>query len=217
MGSAPRLAALCAQAGIPLIQISTDYVHDGQKGTPYVEDDLPNPLSAYGRSKLAGEWAALSGNPMTAVLRTAWVFSAVGKNFLRTMLAVGALRPELRVVADQYGHPTAAPDLADAIAGILARIRATGWRADYRGVFQAVADGHTSWHGFAEAIFAAAKPFGGPSPMVHPIATGDYPTQAPRPADGRLALGKLQATFDVALPPWRDGPARVMRDLHARG
>ena len=211
------LAGLCAQAGIPLIQIGTDYVHDGRKGALYVEDDLPNPLSAYGRTKLAGEWAALSGNPMTTVLRTAWVFSAMGKNFLRTMLAVGAQRPELRVVADQLGHPTAAPDLADAIAGVLARIRATGWRPEYRGVFHAVAEGHTSWHGFAEAIFAAAKPFGGPSPVVHPIATGDYPTRAVRPADGRLVLGKLQATFGVALPPWQDGLARVVRDLHARG
>jgi len=210
------LAGLCAQAGIPLIQISTDYVHDGRKGAPYGEDDPPNPLSAYGRTKLAGEWAALSGNPMTTVLRTAWVFSAVGKNFLRTMLAAGAQRPELRVVADQHGHPTAAPGLAEAIAGILARIRATGWRAEYRGVFHAVAEGHTSWHGFAEAIFAAAKPFGGPSPVVHPIATGDHPTRAARPADGRLVPGKLQATFSVALPPWQDGLARVIRDLHAR-
>lgn len=154
---------------------------------------------------------------MTTVLRTAWVFSAVGKNFVRTMLAAGAQRPELRVVADQHGHPTAAPDLADAIAAILARIRATGWRAEYRGVFHAVAEGHTSWHGFAEAIFAAAKPFGGPSPVVHPIATGDYPTKALRPADGRLVLGKLHAAFGVALPPWQDGLARVIRDLHAGG
>ena len=211
------LAGLCARAGIPLIQISTDYVYDGLKGTPYLEDDLPNPLSAYGRTKLAGEWAALGGNPMTTVLRTAWVFSRVGKNFLRTMLAVGAQRPELRVVADQHGHPTAAPDLAEAIAGILARIHATGWRPDYRGVFHAVAEGHTNWHGFAEAIFAAAKPFGGPAPVVHPIGTGDYPTKAVRPMDGRLDTGKLRTTFGVALPPWQDGLARVMRALHAPG
>jgi len=211
------LAGLCARAGIPLIQISTDYVYDGLKGAPYLEDDLPNPLSAYGRTKLAGEWAALAGNPMTTVLRTAWVFSPVGKNFLRTMLAVGAQRPELRVVADQHGHPTAAPDLADAIAGVLARMRATGWRPDYRGVFHAVAEGHTNWHGFAEAIFAAAKPFGGPGPVVHPIATADYPTKAARPADTRLDTGKLHATFGIALPPWQDGLARVMRALHAPG
>jgi dTDP-4-dehydrorhamnose reductase len=208
------LAGLCADVGIPLIQISTDYVHDGLKGAPYRETDLPNPVSAYGRTKLAGEWAALAGNPMTAVLRTAWVFSPVGKNFVRTMLAVGAQRPELRVVADQCGHPTAAPDLADAIAGVLARIRATGWQADYRGVFHAVAEGHTTWHGFAEAIFDAARPLGGPSPVVHPITTQDYPVKAARPADGRLVLGKLHATFGVALPPWQDGLARVLAALH---
>lgn len=208
------LAGLCADAGIPLIQVSTDYVYDGLKGEPYHEADLPHPVSAYGRTKLAGEWAALAGNPMTTVLRTAWVFSPIGKNFVRTMLAVGAQRPELRVVADQHGHPTAAPDLADAIAAILARTRETGWRAEYRGVFHAVAQGATTWHAFAEAIFAAAQPFGGPRPVVHAIATQDYPVKATRPADGRLELGKLHATFGVTLPPWQDGLMRVIGALH---
>jgi dTDP-4-dehydrorhamnose reductase len=210
------LAGLCAEAGIPLVQLSTDYVHDGLKGAPYLESDPPNPLSAYGRTKLAGEWAALAGNPMTTVLRTAWVFAPMGKNFVRTMLAAGAQRAELRVVADQRGHPTAAPDLADAIAGVLARMRETGWQDAYRGVFHAVAEGHTTWHDFAEAIFAAARPFGGPSPVVHPIATRDFPTKAVRPVDGRLDTGKLRATFGVALPPWQDGLARVVAALHAR-
>jgi dTDP-4-dehydrorhamnose reductase len=209
------LADLCARARIPLIQISTDYVHDGLKGAPYLESDAPNPLSAYGRTKLAGEWAALAGNPMTTVLRTAWVFSPIGRNFVRTMLTAGAARPELRVVADQHGHPTAAPDLADAIAAILVRVRESGWREAYRGVFHAVAEGHTNWHAFAEAIFAAAHPDGGPSPVVHAIATADYPTKARRPVDGRLDTTKLRATFGVALPPWQDGLARVIRALHA--
>ena len=211
------LAELCARADIPLVQISTDYVHDGLKGAPYQETDAPNPLSAYGRTKLAGEWAALGGNPMTTVLRTAWVFSPIGRNFVRTMLTAGAARPELRVVADQHGHPTAAPDLADAITAILASVRASGWREDYRGVFHAVAEGHTTWHGFAQAIFAAACPFGGPSPVVHPIATAEYPTKATRPVDGRLDTTKLRATFGVALPSWQNGLARVIRALHAPG
>lgn len=210
-----QLADLCARARIPLIQISTDYVHDGLKGAPYLESDTPNPLSAYGRTKLAGEWAALAGNPMTTVLRTAWVFSPIGRNFVRTMLTAGAARPELRVVADQHGHPTAAPDLADAIAAILARVRASGWREAYRGVFHAVAEGNTSWHAFAEAIFAAARSFGGPSPVVHAITTADYPTKARRPVDGRLDTTKLRATFGVVLPPWQDGLARVIHTLHA--
>ena len=210
------LGALCADAadgaGIPLIQISTDYVYDGLKGAPYREDDLPNPRSTYGRTKLAGEWAAMSANPQTVVMRTAWVFSPVGKNFVKTMLALGATRPELRVVADQWGHPTAAPDLADAIAAVLARVRETGWQPAYRGVFHAVAAGGTNWHAFAEAIFAAS---GGPVPKVLPIATSEYPTKAVRPADGRLETTKLGATFGVVLPRWQDGLARVMGVLRA--
>jgi dTDP-4-dehydrorhamnose reductase len=208
------LAALCAARSIPLIQISTDYVYDGLKGAPYVETDAPNPLGAYGRTKLAGEWAALAGNPMTTVLRTAWVYAPMGKNFVRTMLAVGAQRPELRVVADQHGHPTAAPDLADAIAAILVKLRSTGWQPQYRGVFHAAAQGSTSWHGFAEAIFEAAQSFGGPRPVVHPIKTHEYPAKAARPADGRMEVAKLRDVFGVALPPWQEGLARVMRALH---
>lgn len=204
------VAAQCAARGIPLIQISTDYVHDGRKGAPYVETDPPNPLGAYGRTKLAGEWAALAGNPQTLVMRTAWVFSPVGNNFLRTMLRVGAERPELRVVADQHGSPTAAPDLADAIAAVLARIRDTGWREAYRGVFHATASGYTTWHGFAEAIFAEA---GGPTPVVHAIATADYPTRAARPADGRLDCRRLVNVFGVCLPQWQHGLKRVLMEL----
>jgi dTDP-4-dehydrorhamnose reductase len=151
------------------------------------------------------------------VLRTAWVVSPVGKNFVRTMLAVGAQRPELRVVADQLGNPTAAPDLADAIAALLARLRETGWRDAYAGVFHATAPDSTSWHGFAEAIFAAAQPFGGPRPVVHAIATADYPTKARRPANSRLDTARLHDVFGVRLPPWRDGLARVIRALHAGG
>lgn len=207
------LAGLCAGRGIPLLQISTDYVHDGRKGAPYLETDAPNPLGAYGRTKLAGEWAALAGNPRTIVLRTAWLYAPVGRNFLRTMLALGAERPELRVVADQIGHPTAAPDLADAIAAILATLRRGGWRPEYGGVFHAAARGHTSWHGFAEAIFAAAARYGRRRPVVRPIATADYPTKAVRPADSRLDCTKLETVFGLRLPPWEAGLERVMRAL----
>lgn len=210
------LAKLCAEAAIPLLQISTDYVYDGLKGAPYLETDAPNPLSAYGRTKLAGEWAALAGNPQTTVLRTAWVFAPVGRNFVKTMLALGATRPELRVVADQHGHPTAAPDLADAIAAVLARVRATGWQPEYRGVFHAMATGSTNWHAFAEAIFAAAGAYGGPTPKVLPIATHEYPVKAVRPADGRTDGSRLRETFGVALPTWQQGLDRVMRALHAK-
>lgn len=202
------VAAQCAARGIPLVQVSTDYVFDGRKGTPYVEGDAPNPLGAYGRTKLAGEWAALAGNPRTLVLRTAWVFAPVGNNFLRTMLRLGAERPELRVVADRQGSPTAAPDLADAIAVILSRIREQGWRDNHRGVFHATGSGYTTWHGFAEAIFAAS----GLHPVVHAIDTAAYPTKATRPADGRLDCSLLDATFGVRLPPWQEGLMRVLRE-----
>jgi dTDP-4-dehydrorhamnose reductase len=206
------VAAHCAARGIPLVQVSTDYVYDGLKGAPYVESDAPNPLGAYGRTKLAGEWAALAGNPQTLVIRTAWVFAPMGGNFVRTMLRLGAERRELRVVADQQGSPTAAPDLADAIAGVLARVRATGWQDRYRGVFHATGTGFTTWHAFAEAIFAAS---GKPAPVLHAIGTADYPTKAVRPADGRLDGARLRETFGVSLPRWEDGLARVMRALNA--
>ena len=209
------VAQLCAEAAIPLIQISTDYVYDGLKGAPYLETDLPNPLSAYGRTKLAGEWAALAANPMTSVLRTAWVFSPVGKNFVKTMLALGATRPELRVVGDQHGHPTAAPDLADGIAAILARVRDTQWQPQYRGVFHATASTATNWHGFAEAIFEAAAATGAPRPKVLPIATHEYPVKATRPTDGRMNGTKLASTFGITLPGWEQGLDRVMRVLLA--
>ncbi|MCA3418282.1 MAG: dTDP-4-dehydrorhamnose reductase [Roseomonas sp.] len=207
------LGQLTHAAGIPLIQISTDYVFDGLKAAPYLESDLPNPLGAYGRTKLAGEWAARAANPRCIILRTAWVFAPMGKNFLRTMLALGEQRPELRVVADQWGSPTAAPDLADAIAAILARLRADGWRDDFAGTYHATGGGFTTWHGFAEAIFAEAARHGGPRPKVHAITTADYPTKARRPADGGLNNDKLLRTFGVALPPWEAGLARVMAAL----
>lgn len=208
------MAAACARRGIPLVQISTDYVFDGRKGAPYAEDDAPNPLGAYGRTKLAGEWAALAGHDRTIVLRTAWVHGPMGNNFVRTMLRAGAQLPVLRVVADQRGAPTAAPDLADAIAAILARVRETGWRPEYRGVFHATGGGETTWHEFALAIFAEAAGFGGPQPTVEAIASTQYRTKASRPADGRMDCGKLARTFGVALPHWRDGLRRVVRSLH---
>ena len=207
------LGRLSHEAGIPIIQISTDYVFDGLKGAPYLESDSPNPLGAYGRTKLAGEWAAQVANPRCIVLRTAWVFAPMGKNFLRTMLALGEQRPELRVVADQWGSPTAAPDLADAIAAILAQIRTQGWRDECADVFHATGGGFTTWHSFAEAIFTEAARHGGPRPKVHAIATADYPTKAKRPADGRLDNGKLSRVFGVALPAWEAGLARVMAAL----
>jgi dTDP-4-dehydrorhamnose reductase len=166
----------------------------------------------------APSWPASGGagaQPRTAVFRTAWVFSPVGRNFVRTMLGAGAQREELRVVADQHGNPTAAPDLADALAQVLARIRDGGWRDAYRGAFHMAGGGHANWHEFAEAIFAAARPHGGPSPRVLPIATHEYPVKAARPADGRMDQSRLREVFGVSLPPWPEGLARVVKALHS--
>jgi dTDP-4-dehydrorhamnose reductase len=137
----------------------------------------------------------------------------MGKNFLRTMLALGEQRPELRVVADQWGSPTAAPDLADAIAAILVCIRDQGWRHDFAGTYHATGGGFTNWHSFGEAIFTEVARHGAPRPKVHAITTADYPTKARRPADGRLDNGKLARVFGLTLPAWEAGLARVMAVL----
>lgn len=210
------LARLCAEAGVPLIHVSTDYVFDGAKGTPYVETDPVSPQGVYGASKLAGEQAVLASGAQAAILRTSWVYAAEGKNFVRTMLTVGATRDRLTVVADQRGCPTTAADLAAAILAIADRISATGWRPGYAGVFHAAGTGETTWHGLASATFEEAARHGAKVPEVAPIATADWPTKAKRPADSRLDCGKLEAVFGVRLPPWRDSLARTIDAIYAQ-
>ena len=206
-----RLAALAADHGIPLIHVSTDYVYDGRKGTPYVETDDTAPTGVYGRSKLEGEQAALDRNPRTVVLRTAWVFSPTGRNFVRTMLNAQARGVPRRVGADQHGSPTAADDLAVAILALVAR----GIGPADRGIYHAVNGGFATWHGFAEAIFAAAARHGRPETAVVPIRTADWPTQAVRPADTRLDNGKLARAFGIAMPDWRPSLVRTVDALLA--
>lgn len=199
-GAAPGLlAGAAAAAGIPIVQISTDYVFSGEKAGAYTEEDAPAPRGAYGRGKLAGEQAVAASGARFAVLRTAWVFSAGGANFLRTMLRLGRERDTLGVVGDQWGCPTHAGDLAGAVARVCAAFE------DERsgsGIWHVVNTGETSWHGFAERIFARAVMQGRPAPQLNRIATADYPTKAPRPANSRLATGKLQRDFGIALRDW---------------
>ena len=178
----------------PLIHISTDYVFDGDKASPYLETDPTSPTGVYGASKLAGEHAVLAACPRAVVLRTSWVYAATGKNFVRTMLALSEKHDRLRVVADQRGCPTNADDLATAILAVADHVLA-GWRPDYHGVFHAAGTGATTWHGLAEALFAAAGRHGGKVPEVAAIATAEYPTPARRPADSRLDCTKLGAVF----------------------
>jgi len=209
------LAELCEQAGVPLIHVSTDYVFDGCKGAPYVETDATGPTGVYGATKLAGEQAVLSGCERAIVLRTSWVYSASGKNFVRTMLNLAATRDHLRVVADQKGCPTAARDLADVILDLASRLR-DGWEHRYRGVFHAAGSGWTTWHGLADATFAAASRHGVRRPTIAPIATSEYPTPAHRPADSRLDCGKLASVFGLRQPEWEGSLARTVDELLGR-
>ena len=208
------LAAHCADAGIPLIHVSTDYVFDGTKGAPYTESDPTSPAGVYGATKLEGEQAVLAAWPRAIVLRTSWVYSATGKNFVRTMLGAAQKNARLRVVADQQGCPTAARDLAVAILAVAARLR-EGWQDRYAGVFHAAGAGSTTWHGLAEALFEDAAAYGHAVPVVDAIATSDWPTPARRPQDSRLDCTKLSQVFDVRLPEWRSGLARTVAELLA--
>jgi dTDP-4-dehydrorhamnose reductase len=210
------LAELCAEAGIPLIHVSTDYVFDGDKGAPYLETDPISPTGVYGRTKAEGERLALAANPRTIVLRTAWVYSATGKNFVRTMIAAGAKNPTLKVVGDQFGSPTASDDLAAAILSIVALIERDGWKPDYAGLYHATGDGETSWHGLAVAALEEAARHGQAMPEVLSIRTADWPTPARRPADSRLDCGKLERVFGVRLPAWRESLARTVDELMGR-
>lgn len=212
----PRiLAECCAEAGVPLIHISTDYVFDGRKDAPYVESDPVAPQGVYGASKLAGEAAVLASGAHAIILRTAWVYAVTGKNFVRTMLAVGKTRERLTVVADQRGCPTVAGDLADAILGIAAVLDRTGWRPEYQGVFHAAGAGETTWHDLAVATFADAARHGARVPEVVPIATADWPTPAQRPANSRLDCSRLHAIFGISLPHWRPSLTRTVDQIYA--
>ena len=210
-----RLARLCAEANVPLVHVSTDYVFDGLKLDPYVEADPVAPQGVYGASKLAGEQAVMASGANAIILRTAWVYAAVGKNFVRTMLTLGKTRDRLSVVADQHGCPTAAADLADAIMAIVALLDRTGWQSGYRGIFHAAGTGATTWHGLAVAAFHEAARHGAPVPQVTPLATADWPTPAKRPANSRLDCTRLHEVFGVRLPPWRESLARTVDAIFA--
>ena len=206
------LAEEAKRLGALLIHYSTDYVFDGSKTTAYTEDDSPAPLSAYGRSKLGGEQAIAASGVRHLIFRTSWVYGLHGANFMKTMLRLGRewdeLRAPLRVVGDQIGAPTWTRHLADATAQILARRDAPG------GLYHLAAAGETSWHGFAEAIFAEAQAAGllEQSPVVHRITSADYPLPAARPANSRLDCSRFQRDFGLALPDWRTGLTDCLAD-----
>ena len=207
---AAHIAAACDERARPLIHLSTDYVFDGRKTGPYREEDAVGPLGVYGRSKEAGERAVRAALARHVILRTAWVFGAYGANFVKTMLRLAAERPVLRVVADQRGCPTAAADIAAALMVIVGHIE----RGEPKwGTYHFVGAGAVSWHSFAEAIFDLAAPQLGARPQVEAISTDQYPTAAQRPMNSVLACLKIQDAFGISAPSWREGLARVIREI----
>ena len=212
---AGHVAAAAATLGVPLVHLSTDYVFSGEGTAPYREDDPTGPKGVYGASKLAGEAAVLAAQPDTAVLRTAWVYSPFGANFVKTMLRLAETRDEVSVVADQTGNPTSALDIADAVMAVAANLAARPDPA-LRGVFHMTGAGETHWAGLAEAIFAASAAHGGPTARVNPITTAQYPTPAARPANSRLDTSKLAAAHAVRLPAWQASLAQVVERLVAQ-
>lgn len=203
------IARWCAAHGVPFVHYSTDYVFDGQGTAPYREDEPTAPLGVYGTSKRDGEDAVRAAGGRHLIFRTAWVYASHGANFLRAMLRVGAERDQLRVVADQVGTPTPAALIADVTAQAL---RHPG---QLSGTWHLTASGQTSWHGFAEAIFAEALVTGvlAKVPAVEAIPSSEYPTPAKRPAWSVLDNRKLQQDFSIVLPSWQDGLKRVMAEI----
>lgn len=207
-----RLAALCAERGAALIHISTDYVFDGSKPTPYLEDDPVCPISVYGASKEAGEAGVRAAGPRHVILRTSWVYAAHGANFVKTMLRLGRERDELGVVADQTGAPTSAADIAAAIVTISKQIAGSGDAMAW-GTYNFTGAGATTWHGFADRIFQRLEQAEGRRPRLRPIATSDYPTPARRPANSRLDCARIRNALGVATPAWEDSLDRVLDSL----
>jgi len=205
------LAEVTHATGIPLIQVSTDYVFDGSKDGPYIESDPVAPLGVYGASKLAGEMAVRSGNPRSVVLRTAWVLSVHRANFLKTMLRLAADRPILRVVGDQSGCPTSARDIAAALKTMT--LRMIGDVNAPTGVYHFVNAGQATWAGLAQEIMTLSAAAGGPNATVEAISTGEYPTAARRPVNSRLSTVSLTRDFGVEPREWRAAVAEIITEL----
>ena len=193
------LAETAASAGVPIIHLSTDYVFDGTKGTPYSEDDPVAPLGVYGLSKAEGERAVREICPRHLILRTAWVYSPFGTNFVRTMLRLAAKRPELQIVNDQTGCPTAAADIAATILAVITKARQPGFTE--WGTYHYRGGDVVTWYAFATLIFEVATRYGQKAPRLVPISTADYPTPALRPAYSVLAVDKVERVFGIRSRP----------------
>lgn len=206
-----ELARLTRLAGIPIVQVSTDYVFDGRAAQPYIETDVPNPQTVYGCSKLAGEEAVRAGNPDHLVVRTAWVVSRHGRNFVKTMLSLAATRDRLQVVEDQFGNPTEAHDLAD---GLLAA--AASWRKQGgfpQGLYHLAGQGRASWYEMATHVFAVSASLGGPSALVEPVNSEQWPAKAARPANSQLSSEAFARDFSYRAGEWRERVGALVTEL----
>jgi len=208
---APRLLAeRCAELGVPLIHLSSDYVFDGEKQGAYVEDDPINPINVYGKSKAAGEEAVRRAHEAHVILRTSWVIASHGKNFVRTMVGLADRADPLRVVDDQVGAPTAAGDIARAVLVVGAKVLADG--GPY-GTFHYTAEGSTTWYGLAETIFDRVARRRNARPVVEPITSADYGAPAERPKNSVLDCSKILDAFAPPRRPWQDGVAEVVEEI----
>ncbi len=207
---AGEVAKACADLGVPLIHLSTDYVFDGLTDGAYVEEDAVNPLSVYGASKEAGEQAVREALPAHLIMRSAWIYAPEGQNFVRTMLRLARESAEIRVVDDQHGCPTAAYDIARAIVVASGRLLAGSGAF---GTFHFCGLGSTSWYGFAQAIFELSEDL---HPKLVAIPTSARPTPARRPANSTLDGSKFRRLYGVAGRPWRESLARCLREIAAR-
>lgn len=220
-GDAPGMLGEAARKLDALVvHYSTDYVFDGRQVGPYTEEDAPNPLNVYGRTKLAGERALIASGAKHLIFRTSWVFGAHGGNFAKTILRLAAERESLKIVADQFGAPTSAALIADVTAQILGQyVRACRpASADFSyGLYHLAAAGRTNWHEYAQEVVrlaqAAGRPLKAGPADIHAITTAEYPLPAPRPANSCLDTTKLRDTFGLVLPDWRQGLAHVMIQL----
>jgi dTDP-4-dehydrorhamnose reductase len=201
---AGAIAEAAARLRVPLLHLSTDYVFDGAKPEPYVETDPPAPINVYGASKLAGEERVAEATADHLILRTSWVYSPFGANFVKTMLALAQSRDSVAVIADQHGRPTSALDIARAVIAIATRAASDSDPA-LRGIFNLAGSGdETTWAGFADAIFDGLRARGGKKVSVTPITTAEYPVAARRPVNSRLSGEKLARLYGIVLPDWRE-------------
>lgn len=207
-----EIARVARAMGVPVLHLSTDYVFDGEKPSPYQETDGVNPIGVYGRSKLEGENQLTASGADHVILRTAWVYSPFGKNFLRTILRLASERDTLKIVADQRGNPTSALDIADGVLNVIDHLLASPV-SELRGVLHLAGSGEASWAEFASEILAQSVALGGPTARVEPITTAEFPTPARRPKNSRLDCSRLQRVHGLTIPIWQESLSKVIRRL----